>query len=351
MLLIDRDSKNLNDRTWCFWEKETGYFESIVFRKWAHLDFYSSDYHKHLDISPYHYKMIRGIDFYDHIKTQIHNHPQITWITGEITEMNDHPDGASVVVDSESFKGKWIFNSLFNKPDLNASYHYLLQHFKGWIIETSQPEFNPDKAILMDFRVPQQGDTRFCYVLPLDEKRALIEYTLFSPTLLDENEYDHVLKNYIQNDLKITDYQVVDSEFGVIPMTDLPFPATTGKHIINIGTAGGNTKASTGYTFVRIQRQTEKIVQQLERTQKPVPISPPSSFRFRWMDRILLNVLSRHRYPADQIFTIFFKKNEADKVLDFLDEQSGFRRDLRIISTLPVFPFLKALLEELTFRK
>ena len=35
ILLLDKNPKNQNDRTWCFWEKKEGLFEEIVFKKWA----------------------------------------------------------------------------------------------------------------------------------------------------------------------------------------------------------------------------------------------------------------------------------------------------------------------------
>ena len=34
ILLVDREPKIRNDRTWCFWEQEAGFFEDIVYRKW-----------------------------------------------------------------------------------------------------------------------------------------------------------------------------------------------------------------------------------------------------------------------------------------------------------------------------
>ena len=51
ILIIDKESKTKNDRTWCFWERENGFFESIVFRKWDHL-FFMSDFKLDVD-SPY----------------------------------------------------------------------------------------------------------------------------------------------------------------------------------------------------------------------------------------------------------------------------------------------------------
>ena len=35
VLLIDKDLKNKNDRTWCFWTKEkNNWFDEIVFKRW-----------------------------------------------------------------------------------------------------------------------------------------------------------------------------------------------------------------------------------------------------------------------------------------------------------------------------
>lgn len=348
LLIIDRHDKNTNDRTWCFWEKGIGPYEALVYRQWDTLDFYGQEVHQALQIAPYRYKMIRGVDFYRFNREQLQNHPRITWIKGEIHDITDLTDGAQVTVQGTSYKGQWIFSSLPYVSPRRYPYHYLLQHFMGWVIETDRPAFDPQKAVLMDFRIPQQGDTRFCYVLPLNDRSALVEYTLFSPEVLADHAYETVLKAYLKDLAGINHYRILEKEFGVIPMTNMPFPTQTGQHMVHIGTAGGNTKASTGYTFVRIQRQVEKIVRQLENTGRPVPLTQPSNWRYRWMDRIFLNVLAKHRYPADRIFTLFFQHNHPVSVLDFLDEQAHPMQDLRIISSLPLLPFLRALWDEIT---
>src|SRR5688572_30393517 len=56
ILLLDKEPKTKNDRTWCFWEKENGFFEEIVYRKWEKLSFLSDQYSNTMDISPYQYK-------------------------------------------------------------------------------------------------------------------------------------------------------------------------------------------------------------------------------------------------------------------------------------------------------
>src|SRR5688572_10355218 len=65
ILLVDKEDKNKNDRTWCFWEKEIGFFESIVYKRWEKLWFHSDFLSRQLSLAPYTYKLIRGIDFYN----------------------------------------------------------------------------------------------------------------------------------------------------------------------------------------------------------------------------------------------------------------------------------------------
>src|SRR5450432_4886668 len=65
ILLVDREPKIKNDRTWCFWEQEGGFFEDIVYREWNKLFFKTDGVSISLEMGDYSYKMIRGIDFYD----------------------------------------------------------------------------------------------------------------------------------------------------------------------------------------------------------------------------------------------------------------------------------------------
>jgi lycopene beta-cyclase len=344
ILLIDKASKIHNDRTWCFWENKPNPFENLVYCQWPVVDFYGTDFQTTLDLEAYRYKMIRGIDFYQYVQQQLQQFTNITYIYGEISAIDDKSDGATVMVNGKSYVGKFVFSSLYsweNQPKI-AGNHYLLQHFKGWEIQTQIDFFDPAKATLMDFRIEQQGETRFFYVLPLDKRRALIEFTIFSDSLLPANIYTAQIQAYIKEYLHLQAYSVVHEEFGVIPMTDHPFPRTIGKHIIHIGTAGGQTKASTGYTFLRIQQQTQAIVHALVQTGKPyVPSSTPG--RYNIYDSMLLNIMAKNRHSVKDIFTVLFKKNKASSILKFLDEQTTFAEDLKIMSTTPYFPFIAAL--------
>ena len=63
ILLVEKEPKTRNDRTWCFWEQEPGFFEDLVYHKWGELLFKTDEEVRRLKMGQYKYKMIRGIDF------------------------------------------------------------------------------------------------------------------------------------------------------------------------------------------------------------------------------------------------------------------------------------------------
>lgn len=225
ILLVDRERKNKNDRTWCFWETTPGLFENCVYKQWEKLWFHDTGFSKLMEIDPYRYKMIRGIDFYEYCFSVMEKQDNIEILQAEVKHMMNEGSKAVMTINNEKTEAGYIFNSiLFEKPALNKNEHYLLQHFKGWTIETTSPVFNPSEATMMDFRVDQQGGTTFVYIMPLTTTKALVEYTLFTSSLLPHHQYDDALKKYITRYLKINDYAVTEEEFGIIPMTNHRFP-------------------------------------------------------------------------------------------------------------------------------
>jgi Lycopene cyclase protein. len=128
-------------------------------------------------------------------------------------------------------------------------------------------------------------------------------------------------------------------------MTNHAFPERQG-NIIYIGTAGGQTKASSGYTFRFIQKHSAAIVEALVKTGQPFPPNTKGSKRFKFYDSTLLHILQHKKLPGDQVFSRMFKKNKPLPVLRFLDNETSLKEELSIISTLPTWPFLKAALHQ-----
>ena len=75
---------------------------------------------------------------------------------------------------------------------------------------------------------------------------------------------DNIPKKYL-NSSNINKYKIISKESGKIPMTCFPFFKKNSKNILNIGSAGGWSKPSTGYTFKNIDKHTTRIVDFLKR--------------------------------------------------------------------------------------
>ena len=347
ILLVDKDEKQKNDRTWCFWETKPGLFEPIVYRKWKQAWVHGTRFSKCIGLSPYEYKLIRGIDFYEYCLNLIRKHSNFEIAFGSIEKLDTAKGECSVQLNGQRISADYIFNSiLFEKPVLTKKEYWLLQHFKGWIIETEEEVFNPGEATLMDFRVPQNHGTSFVYIMPFSATRALVEYTLFTEELLGLSQYDDALKSYIEKHIPPCNYKITEEEIGVIPMTNHKFPAVNG-NIINIGTAGGQTKASSGYTFRFIQKHAERLTASLVKKNNPFISLPTGAARYRFYDSVLLRILSQKKLPGSRIFTRLFEKNKPAQVLRFLDNESSYADEIKILSSLPTLPFLKAAIKQL----
>jgi lycopene beta-cyclase len=347
ILVIDKNNKNSNDRTWCFWEKSPGLFDSIVHARWNTLAFLSTDFEKQLDLGAYTYKMIQGIDFYNFVLQFAKKFPNVTFLQESIVTITSDENSAVVKTTEKSYIGNFVFNStgIFH-PKMTED-NSLLQHFKGWVIKTATPFFNSDVGRLMDFRVSQKNGTTFMYVLPISTTEALIEYTLFTTRVLGKETYNTALEKYIKEELKIENYTISHEEFGVIPMSLAKFKKNPKKNIINIGTAGGFTKASSGYTFQFIQKDVSEIVARLKLGKS---LNIDTSFEnklYNWYDRTLIDVLLSKKLSGKAIFTQIFKKNNPEKILAFLGNESTLLQDITIMTSLPIKPFLTSGVQQL----
>ena len=343
ILILDKDSKTKNDRTWCFWEKGNGKFDSIVHKKWDKVHVAGKKLRLSTSIEPYSYKMIRGIDFYNQYIPKVKAYKNITWKQDCVTCIQENENDVHVTTESGSYQGKTIFTSILDRDSMHQQKKFpvLQQHFFGWFINTEKPVFDSGKATFMDFSVAQKGNTRFMYVLPLTEDKALVEYTLFSENLLKKEAYEEAIREYIRVNFDNIPYDIMETEFGSIPMTCYPFHEHNSPNILHIGVAGGWTKPSTGFTFYNTSKQIVTLVNYLKQ-KKPVDQFYRKS-RFRFYDLLLLDILHRHNHLGRSIFESMFKKRKASLILKFLGNETSFREDLKIISACPKLPFLKAL--------
>jgi lycopene beta-cyclase len=348
ILIIDKNKNLTNNRTWCFWENGEGEWEDYLHKTWPKIYFGSNGYSKVIDTTPYHYKMIRSEKFYKGLWEIIDKKQNIKFVNSAVKSILEHDNDVEVITDEGSFMSAKVFNSIdFNKHYLiQEKYPVLQQHFIGWFIKTEKNEFNDDVATFMDFEIPQNGTTAFMYVLPISKTEALIEYTLFSEKLLAKDDYEKAIVAYLK-DKGIENYTIEETERGIIPMTSFKFQQYNTKNLINIGTAGGWTKASTGYTFMNTTKKTKQLVEFLKAEQNLSKFAKPSKFWF--YDLLFLDVLAQHNEDGPSLFSSLFRNNKIETIFKFLDEESSFTEDLKIIKSVPSKRFAKAVLKRIAY--
>ncbi|MBT8324223.1 MAG: lycopene cyclase [Winogradskyella sp.] len=350
ILIIDQEKDKGNDRTWCFWDKPNGEWDSLSTRSWKKIYFGSPEYSEILNIEPYRYNMIRSASFYNALWHTIEKKDNIVFKNETFESLRDNRAFVTVVTSNKIYKAKKVFSSVLidRTFELQDKYPVLKQHFVGWFIKTKESVFDDEVATFMDFNIPQNNNTRFMYVLPLSKNEALVEYTLFSESLLKEKEYELELKAYLKNS-SIKSYDIIEKEHGSIPMTSYKFFNANTNNVMFIGTAGGWTKASTGYTFMSTTQKTKELVKFLKKNKSFKKFSKRNKFWF--YDLLLLDVLANDNANGSKLFSSLFKKTKTETIFKFLDEKSNFYEDLKIITGVPPFKFVIAVAKRLFFMR
>ncbi len=347
ILIVDINPKKSNDRTWGYWSDQRLLFDDAVCHTWDRLQIAGEDEQQVLALGDYRYKVIRGIDFYECARQQLAPYSNVHFLQGRVARIEDGREAACVVVDGAPIYGTWIFDSLPPRIDREAPdaehYHYLRMHFRGWEIETSAPVFDPRTLTFLDFRVPQERAMRFFYVLPFTERRALVEYTCFSRRTMRRDAYERALQAYLEETLDVETYDIISTERGSVPITDQPLPRQRGRRILSVGAKAGRVKPSTGYAFVRVQKDSAGIVDSLLLYGHPFDV-PEDPDLYDLLDAVMLQVMEHHGEHIQRAFTAMFQRNPVEHIFNFLDESASPWENLLLVSSLPPQIFLRAAL-------
>ena len=321
LAIIEPRSNYKRDKTWSFWKVSPHNFEDCTIKSWDNFTINIPNHLKHVDCKNMPYQTIDSGLFYQKIIDKIKQNTNIYFFKN-INEVNT--------------ENSFIFNSVGDKIDNKSS---LWQHFSGIEIETSKDFFDEKIFNLMDFDCDQKNSVHFFYTLPFSKTKALIETTWISDlNNTSLNDYDIQLKDYIEDKLKIKNYKINYKETGAIPL----FHPNNIKKLnqIEIGTAGGMTRLSTGYTFLNIQEQSKYIRKNIENIKNTKIFSIDKKYQF--LDNIFLKVLKNNPNEMAQIFYKMFNCS-PNTVINFLSNKSNMYEDISIISKMPKWMFLKQL--------
>jgi len=321
LAIIEPREDYKRDKTWSFWKVASHNFDDCVKKSWENFSVNIPGKTNYLECKNFPYQSIDSGLFYKKINDKLKENKNIHFFKNK---------------DEIDTKNSFIFNSV---PSFKKSYLHLWQHFCGVEIETKNDFFDEEIFNLMDFDCEQRESVHFFYTLPFSRKTALIETTWLSK--INDNsqkDYDKQIKDYIEKNLKIKNYKINYKEMGAIPLFYPLYEEEKNK--INIGTAGGMTRLSTGYTFLNIQEHSKYIRENIENisTSKKFVISK----KYHFLDNIFLRVLDKHPEKMSDIFFKMFKASPKT-VIKFLSNKSNFLEDFKIIMKMPKLTFFKAL--------
>ena len=323
LAIIEPREEYKKDKTWSFWKVTDHNFDDCVRKSWKNFSVNIPKKTNYLECVSYPYQSIDSGLFYKKINSKLKENKNIFFFK-DLYEINS--------------KNSFIFNSVL---PIKKDHHNLWQHFCGIEIETPYNFFDDEIFNLMDFDCEQRESVHFFYTLPYSKTKALVETTWLSKmSSTSQMDYDNQLKDYIEKHLNLKNYKITYKETGAIPLFYPSYELEKNK--INIGTAGGMTRLSTGYTFLNIQEHSKYISENIENISKTKKFE--ISKKYQLLDDIFLRVLDKNPEMMPDIFFKMFKSSPKT-VIKFLSNKSNFLEDLSIIFKMPKWTFVKALFD------
>ena len=322
LAIIEPREEYKRDKTWSFWKVFSHHFDDCIKKSWNNFTINTPDKTKHVNCQSTPYQTIDSGMFYEKILSKLKLNKNIHFFKN-IDELNK----------SNSI----VFNSV---PNFENKQSDLWQHFCGIEIETDKDFFDDEIFNLMDFACDQRNRVHFFYTLPFTKRNALVETTWISE-LNNENleDYEQQIDNYLAYDLNIRNCKINFREKGAIPLFRKKKKGNSEE--IFIGSTGGMTRLSTGYTFLNIQEQSKYIRENIENIKKVKPYKIQKKYDF--LDEILLRVLKNNPLEMGNIFLKVFDTN-PNTAINFLSNKSDLSEDLKIILKMPKWKFLKELI-------
>ena len=325
LAIIEPRAEYKRDKTWSFWKVINHNFDDCVIKSWNNFSINSPSGSQKLKTEGFPYQSIDSGHYYKKINTLLSKNKNIQFFKN-INEIDTN--------------NSFIFNSV---PESALDKTKLWQHFQGVEIEVEKDIFDDKIINLMDFNCDQRNSVHFFYTLPFTKNKALIETTWLSRFDDDKlKDYDSQIEKYIEETLGIQKYKINFKERGAIPLF---YPSSTKKlNKINIGSAGGMTRLSTGYTFLNIQEHSKYIRENIDNIIGAKNYTIGKKYEF--LDNIFLRVLEKYPERMPNIYLKMFK-SKTSTVIKFLSNKSNILEDILIILIMPQkWIFVKAIFKK-----
>lgn len=345
ILVIEREKKDKNDKTFCFWSQDkepiTKYLKDIISQSW---DSTSIKQEKKLVLSPYTYHKIHSIDLYEK-SFQIIRKYKIELFMCEIWEIWEDTGWIYVRINGESTYANTIFDWRTPTLEIQNKKSHIYQSFVWWTVEIKSPLFDHSAFTFMDFNIEQDGATQFIYILPISASKALVEVTRFGIEILKQIDAEKILETYILSHFWI--YKKCDTEIWCIPMSHSKVVRSEIPWLIHMWARNYNIKASTGYAFKNMYYHAFQIATAIKNRESIQHYNKSYtnmfSNRFWWYDWLFLDVLKYFPKDGKNILWTMTQKIPIQKVFLFLDQKTTIKEEISLFYKLPWSPFLKIL--------
>ena len=342
VLILDPDAKLQNDKTYCFWarleEPLLADLGPLINAQWSKLEVAGQPPQ---DLDNQVYARISSLTLYEHLRRL---GEQEGWERrmGKVERVGSNDHGAWAEVGGERIQARRILDSRPPEPGtVGPNEVHLWQSFVGWQVRTEAPAFDPTCFSMMDFEVPQAGNTQFVYVLPTSPHEALVEFTRFGAEKITDAQAEEALGAYIAS--RWGRAQVLAQERGQIPMSTAAHRSADLPHVWNLGGRAGRIKPSTGYAFKSMYEWSETAATEWS---APLPPEGRQRPRHRFYDRLLLSILHHEPHRGKGLFEKLFAQQKPARIFEFLDEKMPLAQELRMLVLLPWAPFLRAIVRQ-----
>lgn len=326
VLLID--PRAAAERTIGFWSRAPIGLESHAQWSWPGLAIADHQGQRSLDAGSLRYFALRASAVRERVLDRARASGwTVEHLRARVDVIDSTPESALLSTDSGvEIHARWAFDSRL--PETLRARVFMWQSFDGAHIELDEPDsLDTGSALFMDLRLPPRADAlEFGQMLPIGPRQAVVYRIRIGATRAEVLDLD----DYLRGTLGLARARILAHERGHLLLTDARFDRRASARVLRIGLAGGRLRASTGYAFSRMQRDSLAIARSLVEHGHPFRL-PREPKRFRWLDAVMLAWLARHPERASAWFGQLFERAPAELVFRMLDEQASWWELLKIV--------------------
>ncbi len=334
-----------NDRTWCFWDVHPHPYRHLISHRWPAWTIEARGAVHRQTSAGAPYCHLPADRFYADVLERLAAAPNCDLRLGTTIGPATERDGeVAVATSAGELAATRVFDALATGGPTWPTVApvpgpgVLCQRFLGQFVETDEPAFDPTCVRLMDFDVTPNGELHFMYLLPFSATSALVEDTTIGLVGTPDDDRRAEIGRYLRERHGLAAWRVVREEASAIPMLGVASARRQSSRLIPVGTAAGAVRPSSGYAFVRTQRQVAALADRVVAGRTGAPRI--GRRRDAFLDRVFLEVLQEDPAGFSPNFLRLGRHLAGDRLARFMMDAANPLDHFLLIAALPKPPFL-----------